>query len=190
MAARKSTFLKWTLVVVSCAFLTGASGCGGDAEPVSDADIEQAKTSLQPFKKQLQMALKEGLKEGPENAIGVCRDKAPEIAKELKSDGIEVGRVSLRARNPENVPEPWMEPLLADYVERVDDRTPRTVRLEDGSIGYVEPIYIQPLCLKCHGKDIPGVVQEKLTELYPSDVATGYESGDFRGLFWVRMSNR
>ncbi len=80
--------------------------------------------------------------------------------------------------------------LLAEYVRLGDDRTHRAVRLEDGSIGYVEPIYVQPLCLKCHGDDIPAPVQAKVTELYPTDAATGFASGDFRGLFWVRISDQ
>ena len=189
MTLWKNINTAWISVVVFCVLINGLSlGCSGGSEPVSEAEIERAKAYLQPFKKQLRLALKEGLRDGPNNAVWVCRDKAPGIAAGLTGDGIEIGRTSHRVRNPANAPKPWMEPLLAEYIDRGDDRAPRAVRLEDGSIGYVEPIYVQPLCLQCHGGDIPAPLESRIAELYPSDVATGFASGDFRGLFWVRLS--
>jgi hypothetical protein len=189
MTLRKNISTAWISVVVFYVLIVGLSaGCGGGSEQVGDAEIERAKASLQPFKKQLGAALKEGLRDGPENAVWVCRDKVPEIAAALTRDGIEIGRTSHRVRNPANAPQPWMEPLLVEYIDRGDDRTPRVLRLEDGSIGYVEPIYVQPLCLQCHGGDIPAPLESRIAELYPSDAATGFASGDFRGLFWVRLA--
>jgi hypothetical protein len=163
-------------------------GCGGSAETVGEKDIERAKASLKPFKQELQAALRDGMRQGPEYAMTACRDKAPEIAAGLSVDGVQMGRTSHRLRNAANAPEPWLRPLLAEYVERGDDKTPRALRLKDGSVGYVEPIYVQPLCLKCHGDDIDASIKGKLAELYPEDEATGFASGEFRGVFWVKLS--
>ncbi len=79
-----SSCLKWATLTAFCVFVFGVTGCGGGSETVGDADIERAREALKPFKGELKAALKEGLQEGPENAIWVCRDKAPEIAAGLK----------------------------------------------------------------------------------------------------------
>jgi hypothetical protein len=155
---------------------------------VSSEDIRRAQAALQPFKEELQKALREGLRGGPVNAIWVCRVKAPEIAAELSAAGVTMGRTSHRLRNPNNAPEPWMEPLLAEFLEKTGDRTYRAVRLPGGSVGYVEPIYVQPRCLTCHGKDIPPAVAERLKASYPRDHGKDFEAGDLRGLFWVKLS--
>ena len=54
-----------------------------------------------------------------------------------------------------------------------------------GRLGYLEPIYLQAMCLQCHGSDLGSGVRERLAELYPEDRATGFAEGDFRGMFWV-----
>lgn len=79
-----------------------------------------------------------------------------------------------------------METLLADYEAAPDKRDPRAVHLEDGRIGYVEPIYIKPVCLACHG-EISGELADMLATLYPEDQATGFAPDEFRGMFWLKM---
>jgi hypothetical protein len=54
-------------------------------------------------------------------------------------------------------------------------------------VGYVEPIFVKPMCLPCHGSDIPDGVAARLDEHYPTDEARGFAEGDFRGLFWVEF---
>jgi hypothetical protein len=53
--------------------------------------------------------------------------------------------------------------------------------VRDGRTGYVEPIYVKPVCLACHGGNVDPGVKAKLAELYPEDQATGFREGDFRG---------
>ena len=67
------------------------------------------------------------------------------------------------------------------------DNEPRAVRLRSGEVGYVEPIRTKGLCLQCHGNAIDSTVQVRLNELYPDDQATGFEEGDLRGMFWVKL---
>jgi len=168
--------------------LLGLGACGRKENRVSSEDIQRAQSALRPFKEELQTALREGLRGGPANAIWVCRVKAPEIAARLSTAGVTMGRTSHRLRNPANAAEPWMEPLLGEFLEKTGDRTYRAVRLSDGAIGYVEPIYVRPVCLSCHGKNISSAVAERLKASYPQDHGKDFEAGELRGLFWVKLS--
>jgi hypothetical protein len=148
---------------------------------------------LAPFKKDLMSALMKAMLEGgPETAIDVCRLKAPSIAASAGSGETRVGRTSHRIRNPANAPEPWMAPLLEAYLADPTDRDPRTVTLDSGEVGYVEPIHVKPICLNCHGEDedLDTSVTDQLRRLYPEDQATGFREGDFRGIFWVVMPGK
>ncbi len=164
--------------------------CGGGGEKsVPESELVRARDALKPLKHELARALKGAMKDGgPEEAIGVCRLEAPAITAALITEEIAIGRTSDRLRNPENAPEQWMEGLLSEYEAGSRGMNGRAVYLEDGSIGYVEPIYMKPLCLTCHGKEIAPSLISLLNELYPEDSATGYETSDFRGLFWVKLN--
>jgi len=186
----------------------GEDGAGGeplapdapDAVDVTDPSVtgpvlsqlaasSVAMEALGPLKKQLIEALTGALAEGPpERAISACQIAAPAIAAGLAGDdGLRLGRTSHRPRNPANAPEPWMEPLLAWYLENPGETASRVVGLPGGAFGYVEPIYTAPLCLSCHGSDLTAPVRDRLAELYPDDAATGFAAGELRGLFWVRV---
>jgi len=167
--------------------LLAVAACADRPEPVAEADVARAQEALKPFKQELMAALTGALEQGPEQAIDACRLRAPEIATGLSTAGVVMGRTSHRLRNPQNAPEPWMTPLLASYRDDPAARAPRVVHLDDGAFGYVEPIYVKPLCLTCHGADLTPSIREKIAALYPGDQATGFGEGDFRGLFWVKM---
>ena len=178
--------MKILWIVVLLSMVTGCSS-GDKTPPVSDADKLRAQVLLAPFKSKLVTALTTAVAEGPIHAIEFCNEKAPGIAAELNTGGVEMGRTSHRLRNPDNAPEAWMEPLLADYVAAEGMGEPRAVRLSDGRIGYVEPLYIKPVCLVCHGDAIADDVSQTLAALYPGDKATGFKQGEFRGMAWVKM---
>ena len=146
----------------------------------------EAKSFLRPIKKAFMGELKEGLKEGPYNAIDSCHIKAPHLIEHDKSDRFEVGRTSLKIRNPQNKPKKWMLPILAEYQKSSADQplNPK-VHNVNGKRVYVDPIYLKPVCMNCHGK-IRGSVGKRIKSLYPNDKAVGYKTGDFRGLFWIK----
>lgn len=157
------------------------------AVPAGDAELDRGAGLLAPFKRDLQQALREGLAEGPVEALAACRVRAPEIAQALARDGIRLGRSSHRLRNPANAAPDWVVPLLQAYVEDAAERSPRAVPLPDKRVGYVEPILLQPLCLTCHGDALAPDVAAKIEQLYPQDRAVGFEVGDLRGLFWIEF---
>jgi hypothetical protein len=149
--------------------------------------LEAGEAAVLPFKKSLKAALVSGLESGAVGAISVCRMEAPELATAASKGGVRVGRTSRKLRNPANAPKPWMEPLLDRYQGDPEAREPAAVIVDDQTVGYVEPIFMQPLCVTCHGETIAPELAAKLEELYPSDQARGYAAGDFRGVFWAEL---
>jgi hypothetical protein len=81
-----------------------------------------------------------------------------------------------------------MSLFLEEYLADPDDNEPRGVRLASGDIGYVEPIRMKGICMQCHGDRIKPSVKVRLQALYPDDQATGFEKGELRGMFWVKLS--
>jgi len=169
---------RWALVAAATTLSMGTI-------PTAAPETGRGAELLKPLKKELQGALSAGLSQGPDEAIGVCKTKAPEIAESLSTDGVRMGRTSHKLRNPSNTAPEWVGPILAAYLSDPASRQPREVALRDGRIGYAEPIMIKSVCLTCHGERVRAEVAAKIAEHYPKDKATGFKTGDLRGLFWV-----
>jgi hypothetical protein len=169
-----------SLFVVGLALVVGVVHAA-EVAPSRGAEL------LAPFKRELKAALKAGLAKGPVEALSACNLRAPEIAASLSHDGVRIGRSSHRLRNPANAPSDWVRPLLDAYVADPSQRAPQEVALADGRNGYVEPIFVQPLCLTCHGEALAPDVAARIEALYPEDRAVGFREGDFRGVFWVEF---
>ena len=159
-----------------------------DRSKIDEAKWKEAGAeAVLPFKKNLKQALVAGLEDGPVEAISACRQEAPKLAEMQSRGGVKVGRASQKLRNPSNAPKPWMQPFLQVYETDPERREPGVVLIDDKTVGYVEPIFMQPLCVTCHGAELTPDLKAKLGELYPEDQATGYAAGDFRGVFWVEL---
>jgi hypothetical protein len=136
-------------------------------------------------------------KSGPEGAISVCRERAPQLAKVVSEEtGWNIKRVSLRNRNPRAVPDTWERAVLEEFDRRAAaGESPAT--LEKGEIvaeggkqtyRYMRALPTQPLCLNCHGstEQLNPQVKERLKALYPDDRAVGYRPGEIRGAMTIR----
>lgn len=134
---------------------------------------------------------------GPEGAIAVCRDKAPQMAKAASAQsGWNIRRVSLKNRNPKAVPDAWERSVLEDFDRRAaNGEAPETLEVGEvvvdagvRSYRYMKALPTQTLCLACHGSDdeISPAVRTKLQALYPDDKATGYTMGEIRGAMTIR----
>lgn len=151
-----------------------------------EAQPPQAIQKMKRLGKSLKAELVTAMAKSPEEALSVCKDRAPKIAEEVSDDNFQVGRVSRKNRNSGNLVQKWMLPLIEKYEEGSKKKF-LTVEIEDGkSIGYIKPIKTKALCLNCHGKNISPELQTKIKFLYPNDSATGYSLGDIRGYFWVK----
>jgi hypothetical protein len=136
-------------------------------------------------------------KGGPEGAIGVCREKAPAMAKAASEQtGWAIRRVSLKNRNPKAVPDAWEEAVLKEFDKRAAGGEKPT-SLEKGEIvsvdgkqvyRYMKALPTQDICLQCHGTPdrVSPAVQAKLKELYPNDKAVGYGLAEIRGAMTIR----
>jgi hypothetical protein len=157
--------------------------------PKSDEGFKsEAQEYIKPFKVELMSALTTGIKEkGPLEAMHSCNVLAPEIQKKFEMEHLSIGRTSHKIRNPKNEPAEWLKPLLEDY-KNSNAKNPIEGKVVKGTgyMAYVEPIYVQQICLTCHGKDIPDGLREGILSKYPGDQAIGFTEGEFRGLFWVR----
>lgn len=157
----------------------------------------QAATELiQQLGAQLKAELAQG---GPEAAITVCRDVAPQIAGRLSREhGWHVARVSLKTRNPLlGMPDAWEQAVLADF-DHMATAGKKPEQLEHAEVvqepsgsyyRYMKAIPVQPLCLVCHGSReaiAPGVAA-RLQADYPHDQATGYALGQIRGAVTIKQ---
>lgn len=140
------------------------------------------------LKGHLQKAIASG---GPVEAISVCKDTAPAIARQLSEEfAVTVNRVSLKPRNPNGAPDEWQQPVLESFDhQNAAGAPPSTLEtLEtaaDGSARYLKAIPAQPMCLMCHGQRLAPEVSAALQQHYPNDVAVGYQAGEIRGAFSI-----
>jgi hypothetical protein len=100
--------------------LTLALTLASPAWSTEGAWVDEARSVATSVPPKLLVVLNEEIaKGGPESAIVVCRDKAPELAKAASQQtGWAVRRVSLKNRNPKAVPDAWERAALEDFDRR------------------------------------------------------------------------
>ena len=136
-------------------------------------------------------------KSGHAEAMTVCRDKAPQMAKAMSEQtGWAIRRVSLKNRNPKAVPDAWEKAVLEEF-DRRSAAGEKPMGMEKGEVvtegdkkmyRYMRALPTQDLCLDCHGmpERISPAVQAKLKELYPDDKAVGYGPAEIRGAITIK----
>jgi len=183
-------------ILLGLCFVMLAMDCRSDQQselPQTEAD--KAKAAI----KELAVALKTELKGamqagGPVAAIGVCSTQAiPITQKVANEEGLLLSRVSLKSRNPVNLPNKWQIAVLEGFEKQ------KAAGKDIGSLVWSETVTVDgkqefrfmkaiptaPVCLSCHGTNLSPDVSRVLADLYPMDRATGYREGDIRGAFVV-----
>lgn len=183
-----------TLCLAGCAGMPSAEKQAEQAKNMAGEARATAGGLIKTLGGELKAAMGAG---GPENAISVCKEKAPAIAKEASArTGMSIKRVSTKNRNPKGVPDAWEAAAIAkfekalaagakvetlDTYEVVDDGKTKTFR-------YAKALVTQAVCLECHG--MPEAMKEgvkaKLATEYPNDKAVGYAAGMVRGIITMR----
>jgi hypothetical protein len=132
-------------------------------------------------------------KGGTVYAIEFCNLKASVIIDSLnKANNCIISRVSNKNRNSENGLKTESDKILWPIFERgvIND----TLIHENQKLVYYKSIKTGfPACLKCHGvigTDIDFITAEKLKNMYPADLATGYKLNDFRGLWKIEFASK
>lgn len=184
------------LLALLAAGCTGTREAAAPAQPAVDtvalaaaADIVAGQLGSR-LKGELMTAMQAG---GPLAAIDTCHLRAqPLTADTGAASGWQVGRTSLRLRNPANAPDDWEQSVLDDFAARVaagesaeslSAQTLMTTADGGHEFRYMKAIVTQEPCTVCHGTAIAPPIQARLRELYPDDRATGFSAGELRGAF-------
>jgi hypothetical protein len=166
------------------------------AEGDADQRMAEGRTVIKAFAGELKTALKGAMQSGgPLEAIAVCSEKAPAIAaRHGDAKDWDVGRTSLKYRNPDNAPDEWETSTLQSFEQRKvageDIKSmdySEFVELDGKKVfRYMKAIPTGEICLNCHGGDnVKPEVEARLAEFYPDDKARGYSIGDIRGAFSI-----
>ena len=184
-----------TAVLSAMLFTTPVLGdpvLGDETEDEIKASRAAAKNFGMNLKGELQKAVEAG---GPLSGLTVCNEKAMEIAEYTSKElGLQVGRTSLKVRNPDNAPDEWEKKVLQAFEERKAAGEPageleysEILEHDDGTktFRYMKAIPTAKVCLGCHGDSLSPELTAKLDELYPQDQARGFKEGDIRGAFTI-----
>lgn len=162
----------------------------------TDKHAQESRVVIKQFFKELKGELKASLKkDGPVAAIKVCKQVAPAIAQKYSEEkGWDVGRTSLKLRNPQNAPDEWEKMVLQKFEARkAAGEDPKKMEFyeivkEGGkkTFRYMKAIpTAEKPCLVCHGTNLKAPIAKVLDEQYPNDKARGYKAGDIRGAFTI-----
>ncbi|MAD54044.1 DUF3365 domain-containing protein [uncultured Idiomarina sp.] len=129
-------------------------------------------------------------KDGYIKAVDVCNHEAPEIASKItETTGLNVGRTSLRVRNPENSPTEEQKQVLREFETRwrtTQANPPETSYVDkEGNTVWMKAIVMQPQCVACHGANLAPALKKEILSRYPKDEAIDFQPGQLRGAFVV-----
>ena len=149
---------------------------------------DEAAAQIPPFAEQLLGTVRQAIADGgPTAAVQACQALAPQIASEHSQHAWQMGRTSLKVRNPDNAPDAWERTVLERFASAAKAGTPikelRHGEEVDGQYRYMQAIAVGEPCLVCHGTTIKVEVQEAIDQYYPQDQARGYQLGELRGAF-------
>lgn len=186
-------------VLIALALPVLIAGCASRPSAEEQAAmVAEARQATGALTKKLGGELKAALEQGgPESAISVCKERAPQIAAEVSTQfKFEARRVSPKNRNPAGAPDAWEAEAQAGLEKRLAaGEKPETLDTwqivstpQGKQFRYAKALPVQQLCLTCHGDPaaIPDGVKARLAAEYPLDKATGYAPGMVRGVVSIK----
>src|SRR5690606_1078266 len=170
---------------------TSAVVAGGGAAPENNLEAE-AKARIQPFASQLLETVQEAIRvQGAPKAVEACQLMAPQIADRHSQSEWQIGRTSLKLRNPRNAPDAWEQKVLNHFQQEIAKGKPAKELSFGEVVGadyrYMQAIVVGEPCLTCHGEKIDPQVRATIQERYPQDQAVGYRMGNLRGAFTLTL---
>ena len=162
---------------------------------VESTQLEQGKKIAQASFSALSAKLTKAMgNDGPEGAVEFCSLEALPLTDSLsKHFGATIKRSALKYRNAKNKPDSSELAALVKYSEEIGQGIkpePYVINV-NGQERFIAPIPTKTLCLSCHG--IPGVnitepVEAKINDIYPRDLAIGFQEGDLRGIWSITFN--
>ncbi len=128
-------------------------------------------------------------KGGTDYAVEFCNIQAMPLTDSIANNfKVYIQRLSDRNRNPANAIQTQTDSLAWEKIKH--GKTGFTEQDKNGEVYYYKPIVIaMPTCIKCHGDktDLTESTQKIIAQKYPNDKAFGYEMGDLRGMWKIKL---
>jgi len=162
----------WVLFLI-CGVLVA-----GDRE---EKAVKAGKGLMKSLGSVLKMKIQE---EGPVAAIEFCSEKAITITTdESKKWGMTLSRITDKPRNSDNKANEEEMALITTAKSDLAKGELKKVYKIDQAV-YM-PMLMKPLCLTCHGEQIPPQILKEIENKYPRDKAEGYKEGELRGFIKI-----
>lgn len=187
-----------SLILLSVTLITGCSANKQSSAPqLSEEELNTYLTAGKEHAVNTQKILAGNLipavqERGSAYAVAFCHLEAQTLtdsmATELKAS---IRRVTDQPRNPANqANHPQLEYIdeAKTLLSSGTDVPGKVFQDDNRVIGYY-PIITNQLCMQCYGnpEQIEANTLTKLKNLYPDDKATGYDTGELRGIWVVEM---
>lgn len=128
-------------------------------------------------------------KGGTDYAVEFCNIQAMPLTDSIADHlNVYIQRLSDKNRNPANAIQTQMDSIAWEKIK--SEKADFTEQDKNGEVYYYKPILIaMPTCIKCHGgkTDITESTQKMIAQKYPDDKATGYQMGDLRGMWKIKL---
>ncbi|WP_304546252.1 Tll0287-like domain-containing protein [Sulfurimonas microaerophilic] len=155
-------------------------------QDVTQKGETSTKLLLQTLGNNMKMHMKHG---GAMEALDFCTQEAQNLTGDVNKklpEGVSVRRITLKTRNPMNMPTDDEAKVLEDLQKKQnsDKALPKHIIKQVGKDTYkfYKPLVItNPVCLKCHGDIQDDKLKTEISNRYPEDKAIHYKMGDLRG---------
>jgi len=132
----------------------------------------------------LKPTLKSMLQQDPSHvtAMGACTSMATQMKNDYnsKTTDVKIRRTALKYRNPANKPDTIDQEVMY-RLQAVNNKKPVAVDLGGNHYRVYKPLQTEKACLICHGSNISPKIKSMILKKYPTDLATGFKLGEFRG---------
>ena len=193
----KYFFLSASLIFIFSNCFDGSATKKTEAVSVQTDYLEEGrKIAMMTFatlSENLQTAMERG---GVPEAVAYCNLAASSLVDSLDQVyQVEIKRTSMRVRNPQNRPTIEEGKQLRSYQEQADagKELKALMRQSGKDVIFHAPIFVMPLCQKCHGKigeELKKEDYEVIHRLYPEDEAVDYYTGDLRGMWSISFKGK
>lgn len=131
-------------------------------------------------------------KGGTEYAVEFCNTRAISLTDSIGDNfKMYIQRLSDKNRNPANAIQTQADSLAWKKIK--SEKTAFIEQDKNGTIYYYKPISVAMIsCIKCHGSktDISESTRNMIAHKYPNDKATGYQMGDLRGMWKIKLKEQ
>lgn len=153
--------------------------------------VKIAKSTGKTLKGKLTAAVEKG---GLVNGIKVCNGVAQKLMDSMSVvHNVKIKRTSLKLRNLKNdAPNQEELAILSQYHKQIakGEKIKPIVKEAKDEIHFFAPIFVDEVCLNCHGamsNDIKPETYKEIKKYYPKDEAINYKKGDLRAIWSIVM---